>query len=71
VIPPIPTFFDEFKIVVGDVWALMQRDIERGNYFSPNILAVCIPLLFMLAMVGLTLFGPSDRIEDDQRPKRD
>jgi protein disulfide-isomerase-like protein len=65
-IPPTPGFFDEFKIVFQDVFALIQRDVARGNYFSPNILAIGIPLVFMFVMIGFALFGPNDDLERER-----
>lgn len=62
-IPEPQTMMEELRQVIKDVTSAFRKDIQRGNYFSRQVLIVAVPILFFVIMVFSACFLISDEPE--------
>eukprot|EP00607_Mallomonas_marina_P005995 CAMPEP_0182428380 /NCGR_PEP_ID=MMETSP1167-20130531/22702_1 /TAXON_ID=2988 /ORGANISM="Mallomonas Sp, Strain CCMP3275" /LENGTH=218 /DNA_ID=CAMNT_0024611259 /DNA_START=160 /DNA_END=816 /DNA_ORIENTATION=+ len=70
-VPPMPSWLDEYFIIIKGVFTRATNDIQKKKFLSPNVIVLISPLIFMVFIALLFFTIPSEeepmKVGDDGR----
>jgi thioredoxin-like negative regulator of GroEL len=67
-VPAMPSYFEQIKKSILEPIVEAQKDITAGNYTSPHVFVVLMPLFVLLVLV-FTMFALPENVVDENGRK--